>query len=349
MRTHCTDLASILILSPALSQSVACARLLRQQGGSQRIDGGWLSGERRMGLPGLFDNFVDVGDARDIETYDVVVPTGAEATSWILNTFGQGQLGTAIMDRRVLRVFDKLFLLQLASEADVPVPETWKSLSAAAGYEGPVFFYKPRIEGLAGRRSYARSVCDVPMDVRTPHYFFQEFVQGQGTYGVSFLAENGSILLETQHFERFSYPRDGGSAAVIRPHSDVRLTELVQCLASAMHYTGWGLAEFKWCPLRQDYVLMEINAKLWASLELAFRVEPMWAKVFFGLDVVRSRTSGLIWLDRLLGSGSDHLLRALPFFLRYQFVWEPHFFRRAVAKILPRGVKRVFQSLRNIG
>jgi len=336
---------NILILSPALSQSVACARLLRKYCPSTRLIGGWLPGERRYpSLRRLYHNLIEVHDVYDLEGYDEVIPTGATATKWLLTLWGKVRIGSAIMDRSALQVYDKLTFLRFAESQGVPIPRTWGSVVEMRDYDGPVF-YKPRTEGTGGLRGWAKSVRAIPQNVQTSQYLFQEKIEGLGTYGVGFLAENGRILLATTHFEIYSFPRHGGSAAVIRPYFDDRLIELTARLLSALSYTGWGLAEFKWCPRRGEYVLMEINAKLWASIEFAFRIEPEWAKRFFGITVDRQELAGLIWPDRLLGSGLMHIAKAIPFMLAYPFVWEPTSLWNIAGKFAPSWVKRFARAL----
>jgi len=345
MRVHSSSKIKVIVLSPRLSQSIACAKLLRKYCPSARLTGGWLPGEAKYpALRRIYHSFIDVSDASHLEGYDEVIPTGSISTKWLLTLREEVRIGSAIMDRSVLQTYDKLSLLHVASAHGVPIPHTWGSFTEIQGYDGPIF-YKPRTEGTGGVRSWAKSVRAIPQAVRTPGYLFQEKIEGHGTYGVGFLAEKGSILLATTHFEVYSFPRDGGSAAVIRPYADDRLIELTARILSALSYTGWGLAEFKWCPRRGDYVLMEVNAKLWASIELAFRIEPEWAKRFFGIDVVRQELVGLIWLDRLLGSGIVQTVKAIPFMLSHSFVWEPTSIRSIAGKLAPNWAKRMVHTL----
>src|SRR5690606_3951178 len=114
----------------------------------------------------------------------------------------------------------------------------------------------------------------LPAFVRSGEYLFQESIMGEGTNGFAFLAQKGEVLVSAQHHELLSMPRDGGSAVLIRRIAEPRVDELSRRLLAHLRYDGWGLVEYKYCPRRRDYVLMEINAKFWASLDFSMRMEP---------------------------------------------------------------------------
>lgn len=340
-----------LILSPALSQSLACARILKHSPKEYKLTGGWFSDENQFHIPDLYDDFIIVeeNDKPDrLTDYNGIIPTGSKGTKWMLSHRDTIKLGSQVMSSDVLVVFDKIKSLKVASEQGVSVPKTWSSYEKAKAHNGPVF-YKPCVEGTGGKRGSIKSSRTLPEPVKLNlnEYIFQEKIESRGTYGVGFLAEDGQLTLSTSHFEMYSYPRDGGSAAIIRPYSHERLLELTKRFLSKLEYTGWGLAEFKWCPRREDFVFMEINAKLWASIELAFQIEPDWAKKLFDIDLDPRSPKGLIWLDRLLGSGMYQTASTLPYILYYDFVWDAPFFRRLFSKVSPNGIKQIMKWMMN--
>jgi predicted ATP-grasp superfamily ATP-dependent carboligase len=87
---------------------------------------------------------------------------------------------------------------------------------------------------------------------------------------------------------------------------DPRLTAAAGRLIHASDYSGWGLVEFKRCLRRDTYVLMEINPKFWASIELVLRTQPAFAKLLLGLSVPAERITKLWWPGRLAMMGIDY-------------------------------------------
>ena len=71
-------------------------------------------------------------------------------------------------------------------------------------------------------------------------------------------------------------------------------------LINEINYSGWGLAEFKYCPKRDDFVLMEINAKFWVSCDFTFRNNPEFLKLLFGIDAKSENIKKMVFLDRVM-------------------------------------------------
>lgn len=331
-----------IILSPALSQSLACARILKRNLNQPHLIGAWLPDESELYISDLYDGFIKIDENYELDElskYDKVIPTGSKGTKWLLSRRDEIEIGDQVMDSDALNVYNKIRILNIAAEQDVPIPQTYYSYKEAKNHDGPLF-YKPRIEGSGGERDSVRYPRNLPHTVRTEDYIFQEKINSRGTYGVGFLAEEGDITLSTSHYELYSFPSAGGSAAVIKPYRHKRLLDYTKRILSTLNYTGWGLAEFKWCPTREDFIFMEVNGKLWASIELAFRIEPEWSEKLFNIDVSPQNLKGLIWLDRLIGSGIRQTVSSIPYFVDFDFVWDSPFFRRLLGKASPVSVKR---------
>jgi hypothetical protein len=75
------------------------------------------------------------------------------------------------------------------------------------------------------------------------------------------------------HHEILSTPVHGGSAVAVEAYESTRVQELARRLIADF---GWGLVEFKPCVRRGDFVLMEVNAKFWASIEFTLRGGSWW-------------------------------------------------------------------------
>jgi hypothetical protein len=241
-----------------------------------------------------------------------------------------------------LKWYDKSWTLQRAREVGFPVPTTWERYEDIPSGDIEIFF-KPRSEGDKGTRSWVSGKRRIPAYARGSRYLFQERIRSQGTYGFGFLASEGRTIASHQHFERFSMPKDGGSAAVIMSAHEERLEELCSRLIGAALYNGWGLIEAKWCPNRSDFVLMELNAKLWASLEFAFRREPAFLRSLFHFEAPRETLDGLVWPSRLIRSGARNLLAATPALVRYQRAYDPVTTRELVRSVTPNWLAQAWR------
>lgn len=337
---------SLLVLSPQLSQSLAWVRVLRRADCGIKVIGGVLPGERIVKSLGLYDEYIYLNGKEDISIYDVILPAGSKSMQFLFSDKETHSLGDVLFLKDAIRVFDKKYLLEVAEKNCVPVPRTWETyLDAEREYEGPIFF-KPLREGTPGIRDWAKTPSRVPSHVKNQNYIFQEMINGAGVYGVGFVADSGEMVIADCHFESISYPRAGGSAAVVERFESPRLRELTERLTQATEYTGWGLAEFKWCPQRHDFVLMEINAKFWASVELVLRNNPEWVKRFFGLEVDAFPTRGLIWPDRVLGGGLRSIWGAIRDFGEFPFVLDPPVVKRHLRALMPRGAIKLVRAVR---
>ena len=98
----------------------------------------------------------------------------------------------------------------------------------------------------------------------------QEFITGQGC-GFFGLTDAGRPLRVFMHQRIREYPVSGGPSTAARAFDSPRLKELGLRLLAELRWTGVAMAEFKYDPRRDDFVLMEINGKFWGSLELALR------------------------------------------------------------------------------
>lgn len=236
------------------------------------------------------------------------IPTGAASTEKMLIN-GDITLGKVTMTRSAQRVFNKPWLLQQAQIASINIPQTWHSIDEITSY--PIF-YKQKYEKGGGERGIAHKQQEIPKK-EIDSLIFQELILSQGTYGVSFIAKNGKLLTSHTHFEKESLPKDGGSAVIIESIKDERLTNHTKKLLQQINYSGWGLAEYKYCPKRKDYVLMEINAKFWASCELAFVNQKNFSKQLFDINTNEKQIKRIVFIDRALQRGIFFFIKEVIF------------------------------------
>jgi hypothetical protein len=93
-----------------------------------------------------------------------------------------------------------------------------------------------------------------------------------------------------------------------------------------MNYNGWGLAEFKYCKNRKDYVFMELNAKFWASLEFFLLNKPEFAKQLFHIDIKTPPCKKILFVNQLLHLKLIHLLKGLRHIGSSKLVFREGFF-----------------------
>lgn len=310
-----TSPRTFYICSPLLDQSIVVARLLRKHQPHAHLVGVFMPDESSVARPSIYHAFAPLDALMNTDSQGIWIPTGAQSTHYFLQR-GHIQLGECRLDREMLCFFEKFSILQ-AVEPIVPTPTTWQTPQAITAY--PVF-YKQAFEQGGGSRGIAHTPQEIPKAGQDT-MLFQEYIAGKGTYGVAFLADAGNITASQVHYECESYPKEGGSAVVIEQHHDERLVAYTQSILKLFGYSGWGLAEFKYCPRRKDYVFMEINAKLWASCEFTFRHEPQFLQSLLGLALPARPTKRMVFIERALRRGVWFTLGHLPIWAAQGVAW----------------------------
>jgi hypothetical protein len=272
------------ILDPLSDQGIGLMRTLRRVPGVtvRPVLGGGRSGIRAAAARLLLGGSLTEEEA--LQLGFSLVPTTHRTTTMALTMYEQhcARLG---LSRTMLEVGDKRKMLALAERIGVPVPARYSVEDLVSGLVTFPVFYKEQHEQGGGRRGVARKAGDIPTN--GDDLLIEEFIETPGTYGLGFFAQNGVIHSSVAHFESLSSPSAGGSAVALERFSDPRLEELTSRLVSNLSYSGWGLAEFKRTPNGNDYVLMEINGKLWASSEYSWSVSPELLQACFGLPPLK--------------------------------------------------------------
>ena len=328
----------LYFLQPSSDQAVGTAKLLNEANYGEVI-AVLLKGEK---LPKVLKKYyTDICIVNDYsvlleEHRKIVVPFGAQSTEKALS-FTDIKLNQVVMKRSALDVYDKELFLRFCHINDFPIPHTFENELEIKEEDFPVF-YKQKYEKGGGVRGIAYSYDELPKTDKES-LIYQEYIDSKGTYGVAFIANNG--LLETQftHFESESFPESGGSAIKIEAYASERLEELTRRFLSAFNYSGWGLAEFKWCEKRRDFVFMEINAKFWASCEFTFRNEPKFLELLFDTRVSKENINEMFFINRAFSSG---FVKGMNCFLNnkisYKVVY-PGLTKQIAYKFIPKFLK----------
>lgn len=299
---------TILILSPHLDQSIALARFIYKYGVNIEVHGGVIRGEKSKKTP-LFRKMVNIGGPNIIKEYDIVIPTGAQSTQWLLNVKGEFTVNGLVYNQNNLICFDKIRMLNKVEEMGIPIPKTMTSIESIH-HQYPVF-YKHKYEKGKGSRGVAYSDTDLTQLPDLKDLIFQEWIQGRSTFGVGYLAQKGELLTFSMHEEFLSFPIQGGSAVCIRSINYPTLLDYTKQIIKILNLSGWGLTEFKYCPKRNLFVFMELNAKMWASIEFAFLNNNQFLKYLLDLDYSNQNVYSAVFLDRLLRLGMNETLHQL--------------------------------------
>lgn len=329
------------LFSPASDQATAIARYVHRYKSSTPLVGVVMPGESQLRRCKYIAKTHKLNFQTLCELKGNFIPTGAVSTKYLLENIGDIRIGQVTLTKDALRVFDKMWLLRFAESIGLPVPFTTSSLDEIKKY--PIF-YKQNQEMGGGKRGVACFPLQVPQE--SADLIFQEYIDSVGTYGVGFIADKGVVQVSHVHFESESFPKDGGSAIVLSRFEDQRLIEYTNRLIQALNYSGWGLVEFKYCNKRQDYVLMEINPKFWASCELAFINEPKFLKLLFDIDAQEAPQMNFIFVHRAFLRGLLFILVHLCFFIRERTAlrFYPRWWLCFIIGILPRRIQYLLKN-----
>lgn len=224
---------------------------------------------------------------------------------------------------------DKHGLLALAREVGIRVPRSvlvesptsLAALPAGFGYPAILKARRSRFRAGSGWASGAvvlvRDDAELARAVGDPGFaqglLVQEFLPGHGE-GIFLLARGGECLAAFAHRRLREKPPSGG-VSVLREsvEPDPRLLAASQALIARIGLDGVAMVEFR-CPPGQEPALMEINPRLWGSLQLAIDAgidfpELLW-RMHAGLPVPRPVARVGVRTRWLLGD-VDHLLIAL--------------------------------------
>lgn len=289
----------VLVTDPLQRAALSCARALGRAGhvvvtiGARRgLAGVSRFTARHIGLPAESDNdpvrFVEaVRAAVAANDIDVVVPITDAASRTLLPAAGYVGCRVAGPDAAAYsRASDKALLMELAPACGLRVPaqvvlqhprEAFEI--GALGFEAGIVKPARSVVQVAGQLvrvgvRYASTPWELAAAVSGyPAEAFpllvQERCEGEGR-GVFLLRASGRTLLAAGHRRLREKPPSGGVStyreAVLPPEP---LLDRCEQLLDALGYSGPAMVEFKGDLDAGPPALMEINARLWGSVQLA--------------------------------------------------------------------------------
>jgi len=95
----------------------------------------------------------------------------------------------------------------------------------------------------------------------------QEYIKGEGVGYFAFY-KNGKVVRSFMHKRIREFPVSGGRSVCARSFYDEKLEKNGKLVLDALNWNGCAMVEFKRTS-SNDYYLLEVNPKLWGSIELA--------------------------------------------------------------------------------
>lgn len=183
----------------------------------------------------------------------------------------------------VRTALNKASTLTLARQLGIPIPQTACPADTveleriAEGLEYPVVVKGTQGSG-SSRVRYAASPHELvqhyreiaAMIPRGDPPLVQELVRGEGV-AYAGLFRDGVALASFMWRRVKEYPASGGPSAVAQSIADAELAAHAQKLLGALNWTGLAMVEFKRDHRDGTPRLMEINPRLWGSVELTMR------------------------------------------------------------------------------
>jgi predicted ATP-grasp superfamily ATP-dependent carboligase len=218
--------------------------------------------------------------------YDAILLCGDAAAAHVSEHRERFEPYTRILlpDKNVVRIgLNKAHTLRLAQQAGVPVPRTlFPSHADDVIRLAETIAYPVVVKGATGSGSqqvrYAsnrnelvqryREVADMSDGTDLP--LVQELVQGEGL-GYAGLFSDGQVLAQFMWRRIREYPLSGGPSAIAESIDDPRLAEHGLAMIRALRWSGVAMVEFKRDLRDGTPRLMEINPRLWGSVELSVR------------------------------------------------------------------------------
>lgn len=327
-------MSAVYIYEPSHNQSITIAKLFRKYS-KENIYGVIYNKNENLNFKNrYYDKFISESDVSK-DNDGIYIPTNAASTGYFLEK-GDIPLGDVCLTKDCLMAFDKVYLLNKAVKAGVPIPKTWKNIEDIPDNEYPVFYKQDKeatedfnIRGIANRKE------DVPLDV-IPDVIFQEYIDSKGTCQVCFIARDGEILCYFPQYSGEGFPKVGGVPVFVEKYDSPKMLDYTRLLLKEIKYSGWGQAEYKYCNKRKDFVFMEINAKFWASCDFAFRNNPDFSKLLFNLDTKKENIKKMVYLDKAMQRGRAFFIKNIFIILFSKINYELFTFRKFLFFLFPK-------------
>lgn len=172
---------------------------------------------------------------------------------------------------------DKNESTRLVKKLGIPVPKTYVVYDSRDLQDIERFpvVIKPTVE--SGIVKYANSPFELKSEFEKIKTKFkdkdyaiivQEYIEGFGC-GFFSVCKKGKPYAIFMHKRVKEFPITGGPSAVAESFFDKKLLDYGLAICRELKWTGPIMVEFKYSSEKDDFVLVEINPKLWGSLDLS--------------------------------------------------------------------------------
>jgi hypothetical protein len=121
------------------------------------------------------------------------------------------------------------------------------------------------------------------------HEFAQEMVDaGHDIEGAFFLFRQGEFVNAFTHRRIRTAPRRGGVTVLSKSTCNQKLIEIGSAILTSLKWDGLAMLEFVYDTRRQDYLLLEINPRMWGSALLSEFCGANLIKQYVGLALGRA-------------------------------------------------------------
>ena len=225
------------------------------------------------------DTAAELGEHFRTNRYDAAIPVGLDMTEVFVRNRNAFAVPTMLPPTESFDIAaDKQRTFEHAASAGIPIPRTvpaaqWAELTP------PIVFKHPRTgASIAATREAAQAQAE-RLASEIDRYIAQEFIPGENGFGYFGFFQNGRETAYFMHERLVQFPKEGGPSVVARAIRNERLRELGRTLLESLQWHGVAMVEFKRSDRDGEFYLIEVNPKLWGSLDLAIQAGcnfPWW-------------------------------------------------------------------------
>lgn len=205
---------------------------------------------------------------RDVD-YDAVIPVGLDMTEFFVRYGAQLGARTLLPSSESFRIAsNKALTFEHARKTGIPVPRT-DAVSRWTEFRPPLVLKHVRAGAFVAHTPAAAASRINELNGTRDQYLVQDYVEGRNGFGYFGFFWHGKEVAYFMHERLVQFPKEGGPSVVARSIADDELRQLGKALLESLNWHGVAMVEFKRSDRDGRLYLMEINPKLWGSLDLA--------------------------------------------------------------------------------
>lgn len=248
-------------------------------------------------------------------TYDAAIPVGLGMVELFVDYRDRLKVPAMLPPPDSFAISgDKRRTFDHAASLGIPIPRTlpathWREMPL------PVVFKHPQTGAIVAHSKESAAARAGELGPELERYVVQEYIPGENGFGYFGFFQRGRERGHFMHERLMQFPKEGGPSVVARSIVNPRLRELGRTLLESLCWNGAAMVEFKRSDRDGEFYLMEINPKLWGSLDLAIQSGcnfPVW--------IARALTSGRAPAETEYRTGLTYqwvIPSGLKCFLRY--------------------------------